>query len=464
MCPPSLRLWLTLLLTVFSLFCLMGSHFAKGGHMAHPYGGAGKNPSSTMGEHSRTTRSPRFWDASKRMIAPASVSAVSSSSSRPLRILVTGGGTAGHISPALALIATLRELEPGAQFQYIGSRGGMERKQVEAAGVPFVAVSTGKMRRYLSAKNVADWLRVPLGVVQARAAIGRFAPDVVLATGGYVAVPPVVAAGMGRIPILIHEQTTQIGLANRICARYATRIALSWDAALAHLEPALKNKAWVAGNPVRPAIFGGVAAKAVAYFGLSDEWLPVVYITGGSLGARVLNRAVEECLPQLLEGCRVIHQCGAQENEAERDFDRLTRARLLLSPELQRRYSVTPFVKDELRDALALADLVVGRAGAGTVSELCALGKAALYVPLVPTGGDEQTKNARMAEEVGAARILKQDECDGLRLLQTITALLNDKSALKKMEDAAKTLARPNAGREIARAVIELARSQAAVK
>jgi len=394
------------------------------------------------------------------MIAPVDTSVSLATPSRPLRILVTGGGTAGHISPALALVATIKELEPGAQFQYIGSRGGMERKQVEAAGVPFVAVSTGKLRRYVSVKNVADWFRVPLGVVQARAAIARFAPDVVLATGGYVAVPPVVAAGMSKIPVLIHEQTTQIGLANRICARFATRVALSWDAALAHLEPALKSKAWVAGNPVRPAIFGGVASKAVAYFGLSDEWLPVVYVTGGSLGARVLNRAVEECLPQLLERCRVIHQCGAQLGQAERDLDRLTRARLLLPPELQRRYAVTPFVKDELRDTLALADLVVGRAGAGTVSELCALGKAALYVPLVPTGGDEQTKNARMAQEIGAARLLAQTECDGAHLLGAITELLNDKSALKKMGDAAKTLARPNAAREIARAVIELARSQ----
>ncbi len=392
------------------------------------------------------------------MNAHSAASPSVTTSSRPLRILVTGGGTAGHISPALALIATLQELEPSAKFQYIGSRAGMEQKQVEATGVPFIPVSTGKLRRYLSAENVADWFRVPLGIAQSRGAIQRFAPDVVLATGGYVAVPPVVAAGLLRIPILIHEQTTQIGLANRICARFASKIALSWDAALAHLEPNLRAKAWVAGNPVRPQIFGGIAPKAVRHFGLSDEWLPVVYITGGSLGARVLNCAVEECLPDLLKVARVIHQCGSQENESERDFDRLTRARLLLSPELQRRYAVTPFVKDELKDVFALAELVIGRAGAGTVSELCALGKAALYVPLVPTGGDEQTKNARMAEEVGAARVLKQDECDGPNLLGAIRELLGDKSGLKAMEDAAKTLAKPNAGREIARAVLELAR------
>ncbi len=380
------------------------------------------------------------------------------SSSRPLRVLVTGGGTAGHISPALALIATLRELEPGTEFRYVGSRGGMERKQVEAAGVPFVAVATGKLRRYFSLQNMADWVRVPVGVGQAMGIVRAWAPDVVLATGGYVAVPPVVAAGLLKVPVLIHEQTVQIGLANRICARFARRIALSWDAALPLLEPSLRAKAFVAGSPIRPQIFGGVPGKAVAHFGLSDEFLPVVYVTGGSLGARVLNRAVEECLPELLGTCRVIHQCGAQPDEAERDFDRLTRARLMLPPELQARYALTPFVKEELRDVLALADLVVGRAGAGTLTELCALGKAALYVPLVPTGGDEQTKNARMAERAGAARVLPQAECDGPRLLQMVAGLLADKAALQSMEESAKTLAKPGAAREIARAVLELGR------
>ncbi|RYX84923.1 undecaprenyldiphospho-muramoylpentapeptide beta-N-acetylglucosaminyltransferase [bacterium] len=382
------------------------------------------------------------------------------SSSRPVRILVTGGGTSGHISPALALISTLRELEPTAQFQYIGSRGGMERQQVEAIKVPFVAVSTGKLRRYFSFANLADWFRVPIGILQSLAAIRRFAPDVVLATGGYVAVPPVVAAGLLKIPVLIHEQTTQVGLANRICARFANRIALSWEAASEALEPKLRARSWVAGNPLRPQIFGGVSAKAVKHFGLSDEFLPVVYITGGSQGARVINRAVEDCLPELVQIARIIHQCGAQENEAERDSDRLTRARLMLPDKLQSRYAVTPFIREELRDVFELTDLVIGRAGAGTVTELCALGRAALYVPLVPTGGDEQTKNARMAESVGAARVLKQSDCDGPHLLEAVRSLLSDKAGIKQMESKAKTLARPNAGREIARAVLELARQK----
>lgn len=373
------------------------------------------------------------------------------------RILVTGGGTSGHISPALALIETLRQLKPGAQFLYIGSKKGLERDLVEAAGIPFAAISTGKLRRYISPENLIDQFRIPVGLAQSLYQIKTWKPDVVLATGGYVTVPPVVAAGLLKIPVLIHEQTVQIGLANRINARFATRIALSWEGARHSLSPRAKEIAWVAGNPVRASIFGGDASAAVAHFSLSDENLPAIYITGGSLGARVINRAVEDCLPQLLERARVIHQCGEQSAEKENDFDRLTRARLVLPEHLQKRYALSKFIRDELRDVLALADLVIGRAGAGTVTEMCAVGKAALYVPLVPTGGDEQTKNAQMAVNVGAARILRQSDCDGPNLLKAVEELLSDAKDLRQMGQEARKLAKPAAARDIARAVLELA-------
>ena len=373
------------------------------------------------------------------------------------RILVTGGGTSGHISPALALIETLRELRPGAQFLYIGSHKGLERGLVEAAGIPFAAISTGKLRRYISPENLLDQFRIPVGLAQSLYQIRKFKPDVVLATGGYVTVPPVVAAGLSHVPILIHEQTVQIGLANRINARFATRIALSWENARPSLSPRAKEIAWVAGNPVRAGIFGGTPIEALRHFSLSEENLPTIYVTGGSLGARVINRAVEDCLPQLLESARVIHQCGEQSAEKENDFDRLTRARLILPEPLQKRYALSKFVRDELRDVLALADLVVGRAGAGTVTEMCALGKAALYVPLVPTGGDEQTKNAQMTVNEGAARILKQADCNGANLLVTVEEMLRDAKDLRRMGENARQLAKPAAARDIARAVLELA-------
>ena len=377
---------------------------------------------------------------------------VASHSIQPLKIMLTGGGTAGHISPALAVVQTLREMDEECEFLYVGSKSKLEKSQIEAANLRFVAIATGKLRRYFSIENAIDQFRIPLGFFQALGHIRRFKPDVVLATGGYVAVAPVLAARVLGIPILIHEQTTQIGLANRINARFATKIALSWESALPSLSPKLREKAFVVGNPVRPAIFGGRASRALAHFGLSDG-LPVVYVTGGSQGARILNRAVEACLPELLEKCVVIHQCGEQ-SEGESDFDVLTRARLQLPAEKQNRYAVARFIKDELKDVFALADLVVGRAGAGTLAELCALGKPALYVPLVPTGGDEQSKNAQMCVQQGAAQILLQKECDGENLLKNVEKLLGDKTNLKKMGESAKTLAKPAAARDLAKVVL----------
>ncbi len=240
---------------------------------------------------------------------------------------MTGGGTGGHVSPALAVIQTLQLMAQGAdwtpEFRYVGSRHGVEQGLVEAAGLPFVGVQSGKLRRasrlrgLLTLKNLADAFRVPLGVAQALNEVRRFRPDVVLATGGYVSVPPVIAAGLLRRPVLIHEQTVQIGLANRIAARFATRIALTFAGAAQELPPRLRSKTFVTGNPVRQAMFGGDRARAVARFGFDaeDNSLPTVYVTGGALGAQSINRVVETALPELLPACRVIHQCGKQDGE-----------------------------------------------------------------------------------------------------------------------------------------------------
>ena len=198
---------------------------------------------------------------------------------REIRILVTGGGTGGHVTPALAVIQTLQEMARDAdagwrpRFRYVGSAQGVEAKLAREAGVEFIGVQTGKLRRTKSPigllRNLADMGRVPVGVLQSLGAVRRFRPHVVLATGGYVSVPPVVAAGLLGIPVLIHEQTVQVGLANRIAARFARRIALTFEGALADLPPPLRAKAFVTGNPVRAAVFGGDKGRAVARFGFS---------------------------------------------------------------------------------------------------------------------------------------------------------------------------------------------------
>ena len=379
-----------------------------------------------------------------------------------IKILVTGGGTGGHVSPALAVIQTLQQMALGAdwtpEFRYVGSRHGVEKGLVEAANIPFVGVQSGKLRRasslrgLLTLKNLADAFRVPVGIGEAIGEVRRFKPDVVLATGGYVSVPPVIAAGLLRRPVLIHEQTVQVGLANRIAARFATRIALTFEGASLDLPPGLRAKTFVTGNPVRTAIFGGDRARAVVRFGFdAADSLPTVYVTGGALGAQSINRAVEAALPGLLAVCRVIHQCGRQ------DGDRMAGVRAGLTPGQQRRYHVVPFVGEEIADIFALADLVAGRSGAGTVTEVAALGRPALFIPLVPTGGDEQTRNARRSVEAGAAVLLLSKDLDGPRLLSEVSALLSDPARLGAMGAAALTLATPEAARELAMAVLGMA-------
>ena len=381
---------------------------------------------------------------------------------RTIKILVTGGGSSGHISPALAIIKTLSEMAEGADwrpvFRYIGGTRGIERQQVTAAGVDFVGVATGKLRRYFSMENLTDLFRIPVGVGQSLREVARFRPDVLLSTGGYVGVPAVLAAWLLRVPILTHEQTVQIGLANRITAGFARTIALTFESARAELPAGLRGRAIVTGNPVRPLIFGGDGGSAARWAGFAeDDALPTVYITGGSQGARIINRAVEAALPELLQICRVIHQCGQQPEGEEQDYDRLERAAGALAPELRRRYHFARFVGAEIKDVFALADLVVGRAGAGTIAEICVLGKPALYIPLVPTGGDEQTRNARACEAAGAAAIIPQAELTGARLLAEVRRLLADRAQLDAMGRAALTLGRPDAARAVALALLALA-------
>jgi UDP-N-acetylglucosamine--N-acetylmuramyl-(pentapeptide) pyrophosphoryl-undecaprenol N-acetylglucosamine transferase len=395
--------------------------------------------------------------------------------SRTIRILVTGGGTGGHVGPALAVIQTLQERAasdpkmPQPIFQYVGSNNGIEAKLATEAGIEFVGVASGKMRRssrgplgLLSAANIKDAFQVPVGVAQAFRAVRAFRPDVVLATGGYVSVPPVIAAGMNRVPVLTHEQTVTVGLANKIAGRFARRIALTFEGAMQDLPPALRSKAFVTGNPVRAAIFNGDKRRAVQRFfpkaAFEDTILPCLYVTGGAQGSRMINRAILAALPYLLPDCRIIHQCGQQPEGMEQDFDVLSNALQALPKDLQRHYYVTRFVgTEEIGDAYLLTDLLIGRSGAGTVTEACALGKPAVFIPLVPTGGDEQTRNAQRSVDAGGAVIIPQSECDAAHLLEVIRPLLNNPAKLRTMGTAAQTLARPNAANNLADALLELA-------
>ncbi|MEU5834528.1 UDP-N-acetylglucosamine--N-acetylmuramyl-(pentapeptide) pyrophosphoryl-undecaprenol N-acetylglucosamine transferase [Streptomyces diacarni] len=366
------------------------------------------------------------------------------------RLLVTGGGTGGHTYPGLTAVRTLqaRLAADGRALDvlWIGTPDGLEARVAPAEGITFTTVATGKIRRsanplkMVSPANVKDMARVPLGVAQARKTVHDFEPNVVLATGGYVAVPAGLAARLCRVPLVLHEQTVRLGLANRKLASSAARIAVSSESTLPLLPESVRSAAVVTGNPVRPEVLSGHADKAVAALGLNgfDRRLPTLYVTGGAQGAQQINGLVAGALPWLLQRANVVHQCGPANVEALRS------SAAALPPELAGRYYLAGFVGPELPDVLALADVVVSRSGAGTLAELTALGKPAVFVPLASSAGNEQAHNARHLEEAGAAVAL-EGEVTLDRLQDALGPLLTDSARRAGMAEAARAHGRPDA-------------------
>lgn len=381
---------------------------------------------------------------------------------RTFRLIVTGGGTGGHTYPALTAVRTLQaRLAAGGgtlDVLWIGTDDGLEARVAPAEGIAFTTVATGKIRRssnplkMVSPANVRDMARVPLGVAQARKVVAGFRPDVVLATGGYVAVPAGLAARMCHRPLVLHEQTVRLGLANRKLAGSATRIAVSSESSLPLLPQSARDIAVVTGNPIRPEVLTGRPGKAVDALGLYgfDSRLPTVYVTGGAQGSQQVNDVVRDALPWLLERANVIHQCGPA-NVVD-----LRRHAASLEPELAARYYLTGFVGPELPDVLALADMVVSRSGAGTLAELTALGKPAVFIPLATSAGNEQTHNARHLEESGAAvALLGAVTADTLR--GAAGPLLTDPARRAAMADRARAHGRPDAADRLVDVILSAA-------
>ena len=379
---------------------------------------------------------------------------------RGLRIIVTGGGTGGHTYPALTTIRAIRARLAGdraqPQFLWVGVASGLEAKICRQEGIPFRAITTGKLRRSPTprelARNVADAFRIPLGMLQAFVIVLRTRPDVVLSTGGYVCVPIGVAAWILRRPLVMHEQVATLGLANRILARLATRVLLSHESSLGHLPGRARRRALVTGNPIRPEVLTGDPARGMAAYGTDAEG-PLVLVTGGATGAVQINQLVAGILPDVLPYCHMLHQSG------EYGFAQARAVAAALPEPLARRYRVTDYIHGELPDVLAAADVIIGRSGAGTTAELTALGKASILIPLVPTGGDEQRRTARHLAASGAARMLTGADATPERLRDELLALLKDPAERENLAGQARRLGRPDAGDRVAAEVIGAARA-----
>lgn len=381
-------------------------------------------------------------------------------STRHLRIIVTGGGTGGHVSPAVAVITRLRERSASEGWRldllYIGSVAGVERRIMGELGVPYRAIQTGKLRRYLSLQTPVDLLvRLPSGAFGALGIVRRFKPHVIFSTGGYVCVPPIIAGYLLRVPSITHEQTALVGLANRIAGRFATRVAVSFPQSTRYFPP---HKVMVTGNPVRPTILQGNAGRAAELFGF-DPSTPTLYVTGGAQGSHTINMAVRGALPRLLECCQVVHQCGEGPEGSGADLRLLQEAREALPEEQRTRYKAQAYVGEELGDLYALSSLVLGRAGAGTVNELANLGKPSVLVPLPSAAEGEQEANARALEREGGSVVLLERALTPGSLVETVCPLIGDAGRLARMSEGVSRLAMPGAADAIVDELLKLALS-----
>ena len=324
------------------------------------------------------------------------------------RIVLTGGGTAGHVTPNIALIPKLQEL--GYDIQYIGSYTGIEKELIEPFGIPYHGISSGKLRRYFSVQNFTDPFRVLKGFREAKSLIKQLKPDVIFSKGGFVSVPVVLAGKRKKVPAIIHESDMTPGLANKIAIPSAVKVCCNFPETLETLP---KEKAILTGSPIRQELLSGNKIAAMDLCGFSAD-KPVILVIGGSLGSVVVNTAIRQSLPELLKKFQVIHLCG--------------KGKLDNSLSQIKGYCQFEYIKNELRDIFSLADIVISRAGANAICELLALRKPNLLIPLSANASrGDQILNARSFERQGFSMVLEEEDLSKDTLLDSVQKLYNDR-------------------------------------
>ena len=325
------------------------------------------------------------------------------------RIILTGGGTAGHVTPSIALPPRLKEL--GYDIKYIGSYTGIEKELIEPFGIPYHGISSGKLRRYFSVQNFTDPFRVLKGFREAHKLIRQLKPDVIFSKGGFVSVPVVLAGKRCKVPVIIHESDMTPGLANKIAIPSAAKVCCNFPETLKSLP---EGKAVLTGSPIRQELLSGnkIAAMDMCHF-TSDK--PVILVIGGSLGAVAVNNAVREALPELLKDFQIIHLCGkGKMDESLKDVEG---------------YCQFEYIKNELRNLFALADIVISRAGANAICELLALHKPNLLIPLSANASrGDQILNARSFERQGFSLVLEEEQLTKETLLNAVKTLYENRT------------------------------------
>ena len=347
------------------------------------------------------------------------------------KIVMTGGGTAGHVTPNIALMPALKENE--FEISYIGSYDGIEKRLIEALNIPYYGISSGKLRRYFDLKNFSDPFKVVKGYCQAVHLLKKIHPDVVFSKGGFVSVPVVLAAKHCKIPAIIHESDITPGLANKLAIPGATKVCCNFPETMKYLP---SEKAVLTGSPIRQELLNGDASKAFSMCNFKDTEKPVILIIGGSSGSKVINTALRDLLPELLKRYNVIHLCGKGN----------------LDPSLSNTdgYAQFEYANKELADLFALSDLVISRAGANAICELLALRKPNILIPLSAAASrGDQILNANSFRSSGYSYVLEEENVSNTALLEAIDHVFKNRDsyieAMKK-----------NNGKDSIEAIVEL--------
>jgi UDP-N-acetylglucosamine--N-acetylmuramyl-(pentapeptide) pyrophosphoryl-undecaprenol N-acetylglucosamine transferase len=329
-------------------------------------------------------------------------------------IVFTGGGTAGHVTPNLALIKEFSA--DGWTINYIGSADGIEKGMIQNIGIPFHAVNSGKLRRYFSLKNILDPFKILVGIAQSFWLFHKLKPDVVFSKGGFVAFPVVVGAWLNRIPVVAHESDMTPGLANRLCFPFVNKICLTFDAGKKHFKR--QDKINVTGTPIRQQLFEGNKLRGLELCGFNSD-KPCLLVIGGSLGAGSINQSVRAALGELLKEYQVIHLCGKGKIDA--------------SLNSLAGYRQFEYANDELADLFAISSVIISRAGANSLYEILALGKPHILIPLsAQVSRGDQIQNARYFQGLGISVVIQDKSLNTETLLSGLQDVMKNQSDIDK--------------------------------
>ncbi len=367
------------------------------------------------------------------------------------RIVLAGGGTGGHIFPLVAVAEALEQKYENVEFLYIGTKsqmGDVAQEAMAELNIQTKNIVTGKMRRYFSPQYFLDFFRIPIGIMQSLFYLLKFMPDAVFSKGGYASVPIVMAAWIYHIPVLTHDSDAVPGWANRICGKLSQYVALSYDLSTRYFRG---NKIVITGNPIRSEITNGDRTRGYERWGFTES-RPTVLIVGGSQGAKAINDAVLRSLPELAKISQVLHITGKEHYEES----------LRLAGEFgfksgRHRYVAVPFLnRTEMADAYAVADIVISRSGANSITEMAATKKVVIFVPLARSANNHQYMNAYEIAKIGGAMVLEETNLGGNILTDKVTQLLHDKELRTQLQEKIYAFYHPDAAEKIADGIMKM--------